>query len=131
MRKEITFSQFIAELQKYEAQYGDKEFLSVGGCSGEIDGLKAPHSVHLREPGEQGLGEIEFFIPSFQEDLNIAFEVQTFKDDKGYELDTCQTYKHFEDAVNDFDKFMQEGEYVRIVKVDKDGHPIEEMVANF
>lgn len=48
MKNFITLNDLIAELQKIAVDHGEDEVLSIGACSGQIDGLNSPFSVNLK-----------------------------------------------------------------------------------
>lgn len=125
MRKSITLNQFIAELQKRAAVYGEYEFRCVGGCCGNFGGFRSPHGVVLKRPGEVGIGDTTFYIPCYQDELGVHFEVQIF-DQRGDDILASEDCETWEKAAAIYKEQKAMGENVRIVKVDKDGYPLEE-----
>lgn len=62
MYKNVTLNEFIAELQKLQAEHGDKELKSIGACSGKLFGMSSPFCLHFE-------GDRTEYVPAYQQDV--------------------------------------------------------------
>lgn len=69
MDRNLTLSELIKELQRFEEDYGDKEVISMGGCSGKVSELHSPWLININD--DDGFQTI--YIAKKQKDIGKSF----------------------------------------------------------